>query len=159
MSRGDADRPARVAPHGGASTIGVMSDCDASIGQPNFGTLARKQTPTSTDIPDHDLAKIRRYAAARVPEHARQQLRYEITVRGSTVTIVERRAPGRADGDPEWTARPVAQLRWNSIPATWTLYWSDRRPHWHPYPHTPATTDVEALLAEINHDTTGAFWA
>jgi hypothetical protein len=111
----------------------------------------------STRIPDLDLAKIRRYAEGCVPEHARHQLHYGIAVRGAAVTIIERRAPWRADNDAEWTARPVAQLRWNPSPATWTLYWPDRRSRWHPYPHTPATSDVDALLTEIDQDTTGAF--
>lgn len=93
-----------------------------------------------------------------MPEYARRQLRYDITVRSAAVTIVEGRAPGRADDDAVWSARPVAQLRWNPSPATWTLHWPDRRTRWHPYPHTPAATDVDALLAEIDHDTTGTFW-
>ena len=112
----------------------------------------------SSRIPDLDLARIRRYAENRVPEHARHQVRNEITVRGAIVTIVERRAPWRPEEDSEWTSYPVAQLRWNTSAATWTLYWQDRNTRWHSYPHTPATTDVNGLLAEIEHNTTGAFW-
>ena len=66
--------------------------------------------------------------------------------------------PGDPKTDPEWTSYPVAQLRWNASAATWTLYWRDRNTRSHPYPHTPATTDVNGLLAEIEHNTTGAFW-
>ena len=112
----------------------------------------------SSRIPDLDLARIRRYAEYRVPEHARHQVRNEITVRGGTVTIVERRAPWRPEEDSEWTSYPVAQRRWNTSAATWTLYWRDRHTRWHPYPDTPATPDLNELLAEIERNKTGAFW-
>jgi hypothetical protein len=46
-----------------------------------------------TNVPELDLARIRRYVDTRVPSHAAAELRMEIEVRGTSVTIVERRAP------------------------------------------------------------------
>jgi hypothetical protein len=54
-----------------------------------------------TRIPELDLARIRRFVEARVPPRARHQVRLEVDVQGTAVTIVERRAPWRADIGPE----------------------------------------------------------
>ena len=80
----------------------------------------------SSPVPDFDVARIRRYAEDRVPERARYQVRNDVVVSGTTVRIVERRAPWRPDGTRQWTSFPIAQLRWNPGAATWTLYWRDR---------------------------------
>jgi Protein of unknown function (DUF3024) len=123
----------------------------------------------SSPVPDFDVARIRRYAEDRVPERARHQVRNDVVVSGTTVTIVERRAPWRPDGTRQWTSFPIverrapwrpdgtrqwtsfpiAQLRWNPGAATWTLYWRDRDIRWHRFPGTPSAGDVGVLLAEI----------
>lgn len=53
--------------------------------------------------PDLDLARVRRFCETKIPEHARHQVRLETTVRGNSVTVVERRAPWR-----EVAAHPCA---------------------------------------------------
>ena len=103
----------------------------------------------SSPVPDFDVARIRRYAEDRVPERARHQVRNDVVVSGTTVTIVERRAPWRPDDTRQWTSFPIAQLRWNPGAATWTLYWRDRDIRWHRFPGTPSAGDVGVLLAEI----------
>lgn len=50
--------------------------------------------------------------AARVPEHARHQVRVEYQVVPQHFTIVERRAPWREESAPVWTRFPVARLRY-----------------------------------------------
>ena len=45
-----------------------------------------------------------RWCAARVPEHARDQVRVECQVAAGHLTIVERRVPWREDFGPEWTS-------------------------------------------------------
>ena len=112
----------------------------------------------SSPVPDFDVARIRRYAEDRVPERARYQVRNDVVVSGTTVTIVERRAPWRPDDTRQWTSFPIAQLRWNPGAATWTLYWRDRDIRWHRYPGTPSAGNVGVLLAEIEHNVAGAFW-
>ena len=47
------------------------------------------------------------------------------------LTIVERRAPWREDFGPEWTAFPIARLRYTAADKSWTLYWRDRNLRFH----------------------------
>src|SRR6185369_2439377 len=49
------------------------------------------------------------------------------------LTIVERRAPWREDFGPEWTAFPIARLRYTAADKSWTLYWRDRNLRFHLY--------------------------
>lgn len=48
-----------------------------------------------------------------MPPHATHQVRLEVEVQGTAVTIVECRAPWRADVEPEWTRFPIARLRYS----------------------------------------------
>jgi hypothetical protein len=111
-----------------------------------------------TTIPELDLARIRRYVDARVPPHATHQVRLEVEVQGTSVTIIERRAPWRADIGPEWTSFPVARLRYSPTHAAWTLFWRDRNLHWHRYDKIDRAPNVDPLLAEIEGDPTAIFW-
>lgn len=111
-----------------------------------------------TKIPELDLARIRRYVDARMPPHAAHQVRLEVDVQGSAVTIVGCRAPWRADIGPEWTRLPIARLRYSPTHAAWTLFWRDRSLHWHRYDRTGPAVNVDPLLAEIDADATAIFW-
>jgi hypothetical protein len=109
-------------------------------------------------LPDLDLARVQRWCAARVPEHARHQVRIEYDVAARYVTIVERRAPWREDAGPEWTSLPVARLRHTAATRTWTLYWRDRNLRFHRYDQLAPSPRIDDLLAEIDRDPTGIFW-
>jgi hypothetical protein len=63
---------------------------------------------TASRPPETDVARGRRYCQRRVPPHARQQVRLETVVRGSAITIIERRAPWRDDFGPEWSRLKLA---------------------------------------------------
>ncbi|MET8756660.1 DUF3024 domain-containing protein [Lentzea sp. NPDC004782] len=106
-------------------------------------------------VPDTHLRQIARWCEQCVPERLRHQVRVEHTVRGSNVTIVEARAPWRADLGPEWTKRPVAQLRHDG--SHWRLYWPDRNTRWHLLQDVPARTSPAALLDVID-EPGRAFW-
>ena len=82
----------------------------------------------------------------------------EVMVRGRSVTIVECRAPWRADIGPAWTRFPIAQLRFEPTVARWTLYWRDRNLRWHRYDRIDSASHVDSLLAEIEADPTAIFW-
>jgi len=84
-------------------------------------------------LPELDVARVQRWCAARVPEHARHQVRVECEVAPRHLTIVERRAPWREDFGPEWTAFPIARLRYTAADKSWTLYWRDRNLRFHLY--------------------------
>jgi Protein of unknown function (DUF3024) len=109
-------------------------------------------------LPDLDVARVQRWCAARVPEHARHQVRVECDVAARHLTIVERRAPWREEFGPEWTSLPIARLRYTTATKVWTLCWRDRNLRFHAYDVLPPSPRVEDLLTEIDRDTTGIFW-
>jgi hypothetical protein len=109
-------------------------------------------------LPDLDVARVRRWCAARVPEHARRQVRLECQLAPRHLTIVERRAPWREDLGPERTSSPIARLRYTTAGMSWTLYWRDRNLRFQVYDRLPPSSRVEDLLAEISRDPTGIFW-
>ncbi len=109
------------------------------------------------DVPELDVAKIRKYCASRVPSEFHDQIRVEATIRGRSVTIVECRPPWREDLGPEWSRHGVAQMRYDVDTNLWTLYWADRNSRWHVFdPIDPAK--VGEILDEIELDRTCIFW-
>jgi len=105
----------------------------------------------TADPPETELARIGRWCARRIPDHARHQVRLEHQVRGAVVTVVERRVPWDAPDTaygPEWTSRPVAQLRHSRN--GWRLYRPDRNTRWHLIDDVPATAGVTPLLEAID---------
>lgn len=104
-------------------------------------------------------AAVEAFCKARIPEDLRDEIRLEVSRRGRSITINERRPPwdpGRAG--EEWTSSPVAQLRQDPAPGTWSLYYPDRNGRWWPYEGIGPTGAVDSLLAEIDRDPTGIFW-
>jgi hypothetical protein len=109
-------------------------------------------------LPDLDAARVQRWCAARVPEHARHQVRVECVVTPRDLTIVERRVPWREDVGAEWTSFPIARMRYTAASKTWSLYWRDRNLKFHVYDAAAPSPRIEDLLAEIDRDPTGIFW-
>jgi hypothetical protein len=109
-------------------------------------------------LPELDVARAQRWCAARVPEHARHQVRVECELAPRHLTIVERRAPWREDYGPEWTSLPIARLRYTAADRSWTLYWRDRHLRFHIYDRLAPSRRIEELLTEIDRDPTCIFW-
>ena len=109
-------------------------------------------------LPELDIARVQRWCAARVPEHARHQVRVECQIAPRHLTIVERRAPWREDLGPEWTSFPIARLQYTIAERTWTLYWRDRNLRFHAYDQLAPSNRVEDLLSELDRDPTRIFW-
>jgi hypothetical protein len=103
-------------------------------------------------LPELDVARVQRWCAARVPEHARHQVHVECELAPRHLTIVERRAPWREDVGPEWTSFPIARLRYTATDKSWTLYWRDRNLRFHSYDLLAPSQRVEDLLTEIDRD-------
>src|SRR5699024_10177705 len=101
-------------------------------------------------IPDTDIARILRWCVGRVPAEARHQVRIEYEVDRGHVTIVERRAPWREDGGPQWSRTPIARLRYTKASGMWSLYWPDRNGRFHTYSGAAPTERVDDLLTEID---------
>ena len=101
---------------------------------------------------------MQQWCAARVPEHARHQVRVECQVALRHLTIVERRAPGTRT-----TGRngPASRSRACATPLptkSWTLYWRDRNLRFNIYDLLPPSDRVDDLLDEIDRDPTCIFW-
>jgi hypothetical protein len=108
--------------------------------------------PSAPKPRELDLARIRLWADDRVPIEHRDEVRIEIGVRGANVTIFELRPPWPDEVGPDWSRRPLVQLR-HTGGGFWLLLWHDRRGRWQRYPLAPrATRDLDALLAEIDED-------
>ncbi len=102
-------------------------------------------------LPELDVARVQRWCAARVPEHARHPVRVECEVAPRHLTIVERRAPWREDFGPEWTAFPIARLRYTAADKSWTLYWRDRNLRFHLYEPMAPSHRVEDPRHQTAH--------
>jgi hypothetical protein len=111
-----------------------------------------------TNIPELDLVRIRGFVDSRVPSHANHQVRLEVDVQGTAVTIVERRAPWRPDIGPAWSHFPIAKLKYSPTHQEWTLFWCDHNLRWHRYDRINTAAQVDPLLAEIDKDPTAIFW-
>jgi hypothetical protein len=86
------------------------------------------------------LRKLDGYCERRAPEPVRHQVRVEARIRGDNITIVEQRAPWRADYGPEWTESKIAQVAFQPAMRTWTLFAYDRNERRIAYPSgRPAT--------------------
>jgi hypothetical protein len=106
-------------------------------------------------LPDLDVEKLRRFCRARVPATLIDKVRLEVTTRGESVCIHERRPPW--DGRPgEWTSMPIAQLRYQGD-GKWTLRAADRNGKWMRYPVEPKQS-VDVLINELEEDPTFIFW-
>lgn len=112
-------------------------------------------------LPELDVARARKFVEARnaeMPFDARDQVRYELDVAPSSLTIIECRPPWREDYGPEWTRLSVARLRYAKSRGAWSLYWRDRHERFHLYDRVAPTPSIQALLDEIEADPTNIFW-
>lgn len=114
--------------------------------------------PLPAAVREPAVRQVARFCVDHVPEAARSELRLEHEVRGSSITIIERRPPWSELVGPDWTSMKIAQLRYDERDRSWSLYACDRDDRWLPYIDIGPSLDVEPLLAEIENDPTGVFW-
>ncbi len=81
--------------------------------------------------PEIFVARIKRFCHERAPAHLRDEMRLEVSVRGDSVTIWERRPP-ITEGIDDWTRMKIAPLRYLAA-GKWALYWPDHRGRRHHY--------------------------
>jgi Protein of unknown function (DUF3024) len=104
------------------------------------------------------MTKVESFCRRRVPEKYRDEVRLEATVRGNSITVIERRPPWREGIGPEWTSLKIAQLRYDSGAALWSLYWSDSRDRWLLYTDATPARSVDTLIEAIEGNHSGAFF-
>ncbi len=71
---------------------------------------------------------------------------------------LECRPPWREGFGTEWTRFPIVRLGYNQTRREWQIYWRDQNLKFHMFDRVAASPNVEHLLTEIDHDTTGIFW-
>ena len=96
--------------------------------------------------------------AAYCEQRSTDDYRSEHEVRGSNITILERRPPWNPAYGSEWSSLKVAQMRYDDRARRWRLYSHDSSNRWHPYELIPPAHDVAPLLDAIEDDRTGIFW-
>jgi Protein of unknown function (DUF3024) len=110
----------------------------------------------TTVLPEFDVEKVKRWCEDRVPARVRDKVRIEMTTKGKTISIYERRPHWQ--GKPvEWSKTRIAQIRYEGD-GTWTLYFGDRHDKWTLYfdldPHQP----IDVIINELEEDHTCVFW-
>jgi hypothetical protein len=125
---------------------------------PLFRVEFRARMPLPDDVRDAALRKVQQFCEDRLPEDARTQMRLEVAVRGSSITLIERRAPWNDKFGGDWTSQSIAELRYHRKTGTWSLYWPRATGRWHRYEDLGPASDVRPLLAEIHADPDGVFW-
>ncbi len=96
--------------------------------------------------------------AAYCERRSTDDYRIEHEVRGSSITIVERRPPWNPNFGTEWSSMKIAQLRYDERTRRWALYAAGSDDRWHAYEFAAPAADVAPLLSEIERDRTGIFW-
>lgn len=96
------------------------------------------------------------YCEARIPAHARDQVRLLFRIAGNKVWLLEYRP---LYSDPaEWIEKKVSQFEYNPEVNRWTLYCFDRNSRRRDYIPEFRDCVFEKLLAEVDADPTGIFW-
>ena len=110
--------------------------------------------PAPREIIEAAATKVAAYCVQRSTD----DYRIEHAVRGTSITILERRPPWNPHLGPEWSSLKLAQLRYDEGAGRWRLYSSGRDERWHPYELASAAPAVAPLLDAIEEDRTGIFW-
>lgn len=108
-------------------------------------------------IPEPDLARIRRWAAATFPDTPGEDLRIALETDGRHVTVVELRPPGDEKDSSEWDTTPVARLTYITSRKSWNLSiptWDGHYTRYRPLPTGP----LDDLLTEIDEDPAFIIW-
>ena len=109
-------------------------------------------------LPELDVARVQRWCADQVPEHARGEIRIECDFAPRHLTICECRPPWREDFGPDWTRFPIARLHFTKSTGLWTLYWRDRNLKYHRYDPLQPSPRVQDLLDYLDDRADPIFW-
>lgn len=102
--------------------------------------------------------RVATFCGKQSPVESRDSYRIEHSIRGKSITIIERRPPWNPASGLEWTSTKLAQLRYDERARVWTLYSVGSDDRWHAYEFAPPALDVTPLLEAIEDDRTGIFW-
>jgi len=111
--------------------------------------------PAPRDVLEAAGERVAAYCAQR---SSSDDYRIEHSIRGASITIVERQPPWNPAYGSEWSSTKVAQLRYDERSRLWTLYSAGSDDRWHRYDVAQPDADVAPLLAAVDDDVTGIFW-
>ena len=100
---------------------------------------------------------LRAFCEARVPQHARSQVRLEYQVRGNSLLLIERRVPWN-DPEGEWTSSSTAKFTFEPQRHIWKLLWRDRNGRFHQFDPVVESARIADLIAVVDEDPTCMFW-
>jgi Protein of unknown function (DUF3024) len=109
-------------------------------------------------LPELDVARVQRWCADQVPEHARGEISIECDLTPRHLTICECRPPWREDLGPDWSRFPIARLHFTRTTGLWTLYWRDRNLKYHRYEPLDPSPQVQDLLDYLDDRADPIFW-
>lgn len=112
---------------------------------------------TTHSMPETDLARIRKWAAATFPDIPGVDLRIALKIDDRHVTVVELRPPWDNKESPEWVSEPVARLTYVVARKAWNLSIPSVGGRYTRYRLLP-TGLLDHLLAEIDEDPTFIIW-
>jgi hypothetical protein len=112
-------------------------------------------------LPELDVARVLRFVDSeneKIPPAVRAEVRIEMDVGSTAITIFECRPLRPDERASEWLRQEVARLQYTSRTRTWSLYWPDRNSKFHRYDRISPSPRVGVLIDEISADPTGIFW-
>jgi hypothetical protein len=109
-------------------------------------------------VPRDVIAAAAEQVAAYCDQRSTDDYRIEHTIRGASITILERRPPWNPDFGFEWSSMKIAQLRYDEATRRWKLLAAGGDDRWHAYELAAPAADVARLLDAIERDRTGIFW-
>lgn len=106
-------------------------------------------------VPETDIAAVRALCDERLRDADPAEVRLDVEVEESAISIIERHAPFMGVG--EWTATPLAQLRLEDD-GSWTMYATDDDDQWELFIDVADHQPLEVLLEELTEDPSSYFW-
>ena len=107
-----------------------------------------------------ELKRIRKVVGGicqrRSPPQLRDTLRVTYEINGHEVEIFESRP--RFNKPSEWSKTPCAKLKYSRSSRKWKLYGLRQDQTWYPYETGTASSELEALAAEVDQDRDGVFF-
>jgi hypothetical protein len=106
-------------------------------------------------VPDTAIAAVRSLCDERLRDADHSEVKLDVEVEESAISIIERHAPFMGIG--EWTSTPLAQLRLEED-GTWTLYATDDDDQWELFFDVADHQPLQVLLEELTEDQSSYFW-
>src|SRR5262245_26073352 len=84
--------------------------------------------------------------AAYCEQRSTHDYKLEHTVRGASITIIERRPPWNPAYGSDWSSLKIAHLRYDDTASCWQVYSASSDARWHLYELAAPAPDVAPLL-------------